>query len=130
MRCRFALTDEEDLATENNMSTSIHSIEEDIDTEDIQPEPGDPDGVLALSTDLNDSDDTEFEIRDKGKSSDSDVNSVKTEFAVPKQTNSTFIIILVLVALILGSGLAAMQFPQVKNWVRQNLPTSLQRFVP
>jgi hypothetical protein len=49
---------------------------------------------------------------------------------VPKQTNSAFIIILILVALILGSGLAAMQFPQVKDWVRQNLPVSLQRFVP
>jgi serine/threonine protein phosphatase PrpC len=130
MRCRFAPADEqEDLVTENNIPASIYTDEKDLDTEDIQPESGAPAGALALtSTDSTDSEDTEFEIRDREKGID--VNSAKTEFAVPKQTNSTFIIILILVALILGSGLAAMQFPQVKNWVRQNLPTNLQRFVP
>jgi protein phosphatase len=130
MRCRFAPADEqEDLVTENNIPASIYTDEKDLDTEDIQPESGDLAGALALtSPDSIDSEDTEFEIRDREK--DIDVNSAKTEFAVPKQTNSTFIIILILVALILGSGLAAMQFPQVKNWVRQNLPTNLQRFVP
>ena len=130
MRCRFAPADEqEDLVTENNIPASIYTDEKDLDSEDIQPESGAPAGALALtSTDSTDSEDTEFEIRDREKGID--VNSAKTEFAVPKQTNSTFIIILILVALILGSGLAAMQFPQVKNWVRQNLPTNLQRFVP
>ena len=130
MRCRFAPADEqEDLVTENNIPASIYTEEKDLDTEDIQPESGDLAGALALtSPDSTDSEDTEFEIRDREKGLD--VNSAKTEFAVPKQTNSTFIIILILVALILGSGLAAMQFPQVKNWVRQNLPTNLQRFVP
>ena len=130
MRCRFAPADaDEDLATENSIPASIHSSEEDIDTEDIQPESGDAAGALALtSSNSKDSEETEFEMEDNAKSID--IDSAKTEFAVPKQTNSTFIIILILVALILGSGLAAMQFPEVKNWVRQNLPTSLQRFVP
>ncbi len=128
MRCRFAPADpDEDLVSENDIPTSIHIAEEDVDTEDIQSEPEDAAGALALtSSDSTDEEDTEFEIRDRG----SDRDSAKTELAVPKQTNSAFIIILILVALILGSGLAAMQFPQVKNLIRQNLPENLQKFVP
>lgn len=129
MRCRFAIADEDEVI-ENNIPTSIHSAEEDIDTEDIQPESRDPAGALALtSPDSTDSEDTEFEIRDKAEAVD--IDSAKTEFAVPKQTNSTFIIILILVALILGSGVATvMYFPQVKTWMRQHLPENLKGFVP
>jgi serine/threonine protein phosphatase PrpC len=124
MRCRFAPIDpQEDQVSENDVLTSINTAEEEADTEDIQPETEEPAGTLALtSPDSPASEEIEPELKD--------IDSAKTEFAVPKQTNSAFIIILILVALILGSGLAAMQFPQVKDWVRQNLPVSLQRFVP
>jgi protein phosphatase len=124
MRCRFSTIDpQEDQVNENDVLTSINTAEEEADTEDIQPETEEPAGTLALtSPDSPASEDIEPELID--------IDSAKTEFAVPKQTNSAFIIILILVALILGSGLAAMQFPQVKDWVRQNLPVSLQRFVP
>jgi len=124
MRCRFASADlNEEQVSENDIPTAIHTVEEDADTEDIHPASEDMAGALALTSSASEtSEDTEPDLRD--------IDSAKTEFAVPKQTNSTFIIILILVALILGSGLAAMQFPQVKNWVRQNLPESFQKFVP
>jgi protein phosphatase len=124
MRCRFATIDpEEDQVGENDIPTSISTAEEEADTEDIQTETEEPAGALAVtSPESPTSEDLEPELMD--------MDSAKTEFAVPKQTNSAFIIILILVALILGSGLAAMQFPQVKDWVRQNLPVSLQKFVP
>ncbi|WP_434683813.1 protein phosphatase 2C domain-containing protein [Pseudanabaena minima] len=123
MRCRFAPIDpEEDQVGENDNSTSISTAEEEADTEDIQTETEESAGALALTPpDSESSKDIEPELID--------VDSAKTEFAVPKQTNSAFIIILILVALILGSGLAAMQFKQVRDWVRPNLPESLQRFV-
>ncbi|MFO0210207.1 MAG: hypothetical protein ACK53E_05410 [Pseudanabaena sp.] len=38
-------------------------------------------------------------------------------------------IILILVALLLGSGLAALQFPQVKDWIRQHVPANFKKFV-
>jgi serine/threonine protein phosphatase PrpC len=125
MRCRFvpASDSDEDQVSENDLHTSIRTTEEDADTEDIQHESEDVAGALALTAQGVD---TPEEIEPDL----SDIDSAKTEFAVPKQTNSTFIIILILVALILGSGLAAMQFPQVKTWLRQNLPTNLQKFVP
>jgi len=124
MRCRFAPSDpEEDQVGENDISSSISTAEEEADTEDIQTETEEPAGALAVtSPESQTSEDLEPELMD--------MDSAKTEFAAPKQTNSAFIIILILVALILGSGLAAMQFPQVKDWVRQNLPVSLQKFVP
>ena len=125
MRCRFAPADaDENQVSEGNISTTIENIEEDIDTEGIKTDAEDPAGALALTS-------IDSEIpEDLGSNiSDDDPDSAKTEFAVPKQTNSAFIIILILVALILGSGLAAMQFPQVKDWLRQNLPTGLQKFI-
>jgi serine/threonine protein phosphatase PrpC len=126
MRCRFIPADaDEDQVSESNIPTAIENIEEDVDTEDIQPNSEDPAGALALTAI-----DSEIPEEPQPDVSNDDIDSAKTEFAVPRQTNSTFIIILVLVALLLGSGLAAMQFPQVKDWLRQNLPTSLQKFVP
>lgn len=124
MRCRFAPADaDEDQVSENDLHASIHTTEEDADTEDIQHESEDIAGALALTAQgVDTSEEIEPDL--------SDIDSAKTELAVTKQTNSAFIITLILVALILGSGLAAMQFPQVKTWLRQNLPTNLQRFVP
>ncbi|MEA5477946.1 protein phosphatase 2C domain-containing protein [Pseudanabaena galeata UHCC 0370] len=124
MRCRFAPIDpEEDQVGEDGIPATTSTAEEEADTEDIQPETEEQAGALArTSLDSQASDNIEPELMD--------IDSAKTEFAVPKQTNSAFIIILILVALILGSGLAAMQFPQVKDWVRQNLPVNLQKFVP
>jgi len=116
MRCRFAPVDpEEDQVSEDDIPTSISTAEEEADTEDIQTETEEPAGALALTA-------PDSESSEDLKPEPMDMDSAKTEFAVPKQTNSAFIIILILVALILGSGLAAMQFPQVKDWVRQNLP--------
>jgi hypothetical protein len=122
MRCRFKPADpDEDLASENGIPASIRTVEEEADTEDIHPEEAAGDLTLIPIAPKT-SEGSEFEP--------SDIDSAKTEFAVPKQTSSAFMIMLILVALILGSGLAAMQFPQVKEWVRQNLPASLQKFVP
>jgi len=124
MRCRFAPPDpNEDRVSGNELPTFVDTQEEEAITEDIQPDQ-DAAGALATISPFNTkaSQDLEPDI--------DDLESAKTEFAVPKQTNKAFIIILVLVALILGSGLAAMQFPQAREWVREHLPTSLKRFVP
>ena len=125
MRCRFAPPDpNEDRVSGNELPTSVGTLEEDAITEDIQQPDQDAAGALAtiLPFGSKASQDLEPDI--------DDLESAKTEFAVPKQTNKAFIIILVLVALILGSGLAAMQFPQAREWVREHLPTSLKKFVP
>ncbi|ELS33407.1 MULTISPECIES: protein phosphatase 2C domain-containing protein [Pseudanabaena] len=125
MRCRFAPEDvEQDLVNENQITTEVINPSPEADTEDIQAESEEAAGALALtsSSKSESAEDPDFDL--------DEFESAKTELAVPKQTNSAFIIILILVALILGSGLAAMQFPQVKNWVRQHLPTSLQKFAP
>jgi hypothetical protein len=53
------------------------------------------------------------------------MDSAKTEVAVTKQTNSGFIVALELLALVLGSGLAAMQFQPVRAWVEKNVPINL-----
>ena len=125
MRCRFAPPDpNEDQVSGNELPTSVNTLEEDAITEDIQQPDQDAAGALATISpfDSKASQDLEPDIND--------LESAKTEFAVPKQTNKAFIIILILVALILGSGLAAMQFPQAREWVREHLPTSLKKFVP
>jgi hypothetical protein len=122
MRCRFAPADpNEDLVSENDISTSVNSLNPEADTEGNQINNQDLAGALALTEaiDSETSEDPEVEL--------SDIDSAKTEFAVSKQTGSTFIIILVLVALVLGSGLAAMQFPSVRDWVNQHLPASLKK---
>ncbi len=122
MRCRFKPADlDEDLASENGIPASIRTVEEEADTEDIHPEEAAGDLALIPIAPKT-SEESEFEP--------SDIDSAKTEFAVPKQTSSAFMIMLILVALILGSGLAAMQFSPIREWVRQNLPTGLQKFVP
>lgn len=119
MRCRFSPADpNEDLTSENDISTSINTIELNADTE------GNPAAdTLAMATRFSPEtiEDKEAEI--------SDIDLAKTELAVSKQTNGTFIVILVLLALLLGSGLAAMQFQPVRDWVDQQLPTSLKKFV-
>ena len=125
MRCRFAPADlNEDQENEDELIPTSNEVVKDVDTAGIQSDHEDPKGVLATTSLLNSK-------SPEGIENDiSDMDSAKTEFAVPKQTNQAFIIILVLVALILGSGLAAMQFPQVRNWVRQQLPINLKDFVP
>ncbi|MBD2177478.1 protein phosphatase 2C domain-containing protein [Pseudanabaena sp. FACHB-1998] len=126
MRCRFVEESAEDLAEENDLVVSDQTSSEEADTEDIpQQKEEDVAGALVTTSYQDaaaDDEDTEGGV--------SVSETAKTELAVPKQTNSAFIVALVLVALILGSGLAAMQFPQVKDWVRQHLPTNLQKFVP
>ena len=122
MRCRFAPADpNEDLVSENDILTSVNSLNPEADTEGNQINNQDLAGALALTEaiDAETLEDPEVEV--------SDIDSAKTELAVAKQTSSTFIIILVLVALILGSGLAAMQFPSVRDWVNQHLPASLKK---
>ena len=113
MRCCFAIADE-DLASED-LSTSIDGLGldseaagEPINTED------ESDSLMIKSDDLD--------ITEGLEGDPSDMESAKTEVALTKQTNSGFIIALVILALVLGSGLAAMQFKPVQNWVEQNLP--------
>ncbi len=125
MRCRFAPADpDEDLDSKGDISTSASTPEEEADTEDIQSDTEDKAGALATTQPI------EPDTLEDLEPNTIDFDSAKTEFAVPRQTNKAFIIILILIALLLGSGLAAMQFPQVKDWVRQHLPTSLKKFVP
>ena len=113
MRCRFAIADG-DLTSEDE-PTSINGLTLESDTAGslINVEDG-SDSLMVTSAD---SDISEYSADDT-----SDVDSAKTEVAVVKQTNSGFIIALVLLALVLGSGLAAMQFQPVREWVEQHLP--------
>lgn len=126
MRCRFSEPDlDEDLVSENELHTSVNSLktEEEV-TEGNPAEAAEAAGVFVTSYPEN------AETSQNASINVSDAEYAKTEFAVPKQTNKTFIIILILVALILGSGLAAIQFPQVKTWLREKLPTNVQKFIP
>jgi serine/threonine protein phosphatase PrpC len=125
MRCRFTEAPEEDFAEENDLMAAEQTSSEEADTEDILKQDEEEAAGALVTTSYQESSDEEDT---EGGVSASE--TAKTELAVPKQTNSAFIVALVLVALILGSGLAAMQFPQAKNWVRQQLPTNLQKFVP
>ncbi|PZU97989.1 MAG: protein-serine/threonine phosphatase [Pseudanabaena sp.] len=121
MRCRLAEPDiAEDQASEGNLVNSDHPKEEEADTEDIHPsDRQDEVGSLAVTESSAESE-AEEQIS-------TDLDSAKTEFAVPKQTNTAFIVVLILVALILGSGFAAMQFPQVRDWVEKNTPIKLNQ---
>jgi len=127
MRCRFVPADlNETQVSEDDISTS--DGEENADTEDIQSQSDDTVGSLALTQiESESSDDLQPISTDVDDADLEDTDAVKTEFAVVKQTNSTFIILLILVALILGSGFAAIQIPQVKTWVRDNLPANFQK---
>jgi serine/threonine protein phosphatase PrpC len=127
MRCRFAPADaNEDVASPNEQLKALDASEDDADTEDILSDEQIAETVYGESTPVLNS----FAREDLQSKINDDLDSAKTEFAVPQQTNRTFIIILILVALFLGSGLAAFQFPQVRNWVQDHLPTSLKKFVP
>ncbi|BBC23316.1 protein phosphatase 2C domain-containing protein [Pseudanabaena sp. ABRG5-3] len=134
MRCRFAPPDpNEDMVEQITASDD----EDDADTEDILPNPDhavDAAGAL-VATEPIDADNSETVADVAASSTDAgfdidDMDSAKTELGVPRQTNKAFMIILILVALLLGSGFAALQFPQVRDWVRQHVPTSLKKFVP
>jgi serine/threonine protein phosphatase PrpC len=122
MRCRLTAPDiAEDQASEGNLIDTDQLKEQEADTEDIHPhdQPQDDAGALTVS---DSSSDTDAETQE---SFTTNPDSAKTEFAVPKQTNTAFIVILILIALILGSGFAAMQFPQVRDWVQKNLPVKI-----
>lgn len=131
MRCRFAPPDpDEDMVSESDLLTSIDSSQVEPDTEGIDAEPQDLAGAIASSVTPEDIENNiSTNLNTNIPDHISDIDSAKTELAVTKQTNKAFIIILVLVALVLGSGLAAMQFPQAKDWVRQNLPTSVKKLI-
>ena len=127
MRCRFAPADaNEDVASPNEQLKALDASEDEADTEDILSDEQIAETVYGESTHVLNS----LAREDLQSKTNDDLDSAKTEFAVPQQTNRTFIIILILVALFLGSGLAAFQFPQVRNWVQDHLPTSLKKFVP
>jgi serine/threonine protein phosphatase PrpC len=127
MRCRFAPADaDEDAVGTDEQTNLLDGSEDDVDTEDILPNPQTVSTVGGELTTVANNVDHE----DQESETNNDLDSAKTEFAVPQQTNRTFIIVLILIALLLGSGLAAFQFPQVRNWVQDNLPTSLKKFVP
>jgi serine/threonine protein phosphatase PrpC len=118
MRCRFAIADE-DLASEDELtSTNDISLESDTVGDLINAEDR-SDALMVTSADPNISEDSEDDT--------SDMESAKTEVAVVRQTNRGFIVALVLLALVLGSGLAAMQFQPVRDWVEQHLPINLKK---
>ncbi|OIP73317.1 MAG: protein-serine/threonine phosphatase [Oscillatoriales cyanobacterium CG2_30_44_21] len=122
MRCRLAEADiAEDEAIEGNFINPDQPKEDKADTADISPSDRHDDeaGMLAVG---ESSADTEVE-----KQLPDNFDSAKTEVAVPKQTNIAFIVVLILVALILGSGFAAMQFPQVRDWVQKNTPVKINK---
>lgn len=131
MRCRFDhLENDEDVVSEDEHSTSSDRLDSDADTEDILHNPegaANKDVTIAgalvttsaFSEDGNSSDGSETDV--------SDMESAKTELAPPRQTSKALMIILILVALLLGSGLAAFQFPQFKDWVNQHLPINLKK---
>jgi protein phosphatase len=134
MRCRFAPPDpNEDNVSEDAQVTSSEGSEDDVDTEDILPNPNhvnEEAGALATTTTDADSSKSPEPADVPDNLSANDLESAKTELAVPRQTNKAFMIILILVALLLGSGLAALQFQQVRDWLRQHVPASFKKFVP
>ncbi len=123
MRCRFAPPDlqEDDLSEGVAVDPSQSEDTEDgghaadsVDNVDDQPNlVTEPAGALA---------NIEVDGADVAVDSEDFGDETKTELAVTKQTNGTFIVILILIALLLGSGLAAWQVPQVRDWVQQQLP--------
>jgi serine/threonine protein phosphatase PrpC len=115
MRCRFAIADE-DLVSEEEPNNGL-TLESDTAGDLIKAEDG-SEVLMVTSADPDISEDSQ---------DTSDLDSAKTEVAVVKQTNSGFIIALVLLALVLGSGLAAMQFQPVREWVEQHLPINLKK---
>jgi serine/threonine protein phosphatase PrpC len=115
MRCRFAIADD-DLTTDDDSTVSDGLPLESEPTGDLNAEDG-ADSLIVTSGDRGISEDAEDDT--------SDMDSAKTEVAVTKQTNSGFIVALVLLALVLGSGLAAMQFQPVRAWVEKNVPINL-----
>lgn len=132
MRCRFAPADpSEDQVSEDEQLTSSDGAEDNVDSEDILHNLNSVNtlaGALVTTTNVDKSE--SFEPTDVPDNlSDSDLESAKTTLAVPRQTNKAFMIILILVALLLGSGLAALQFPQVKDWIRQHVPANFKKFV-
>lgn len=132
MRCRFAPADpSEDQVSEDEQLTSSDGAEDNVDSEDILHNLNSVNtlaGALVTTTNVDKSE--SFEPTDVPDNlSDSDLESAKTTLAGPRQTNKAFMIILILVALLLGSGLAALQFPQVKDWIRQHVPANFKKFV-
>jgi serine/threonine protein phosphatase PrpC len=123
MRCRFAIADEdlisEDESSEDkSISTDALALESDTAGDLINTESG-SEALMATSADSD--------ISEDSADITSDMDSAKTEVAIVRQTNSGFIIALVLIALVLGSGLAAMQFQPVRDWVEQHLPINLKK---
>ena len=123
MRCRFAIADE-DLISEDELNeddstlTDALALESDTAGDLINTESG-SEALMATSADSN--------ISEDSADITSDMDSAKTEVAVVRQTNRGFIIALVLIALVLGSGLAAMQFQPVRDWVERHLPINLKK---
>jgi hypothetical protein len=123
MRCRFAIADE-DLTSEDELNeddstlADALALESDTAGDLINTESG-SEALMATSADSD--------ISEDSADITSDMDSAKTEVAVVRQTNSGFIIALVLIALVLGSGLAAMQFQPVRDWVERHLPINLKK---
>lgn len=129
MRCRFAPPDpQEDQLIDGTLANS--QADPNLSSEDTEDGHGsnsvdsvnnqqnldtEPAGALANIQ----ADDTGASV-----SSDDFGDEAKTELAVTKKTNGAFIAVLILIALLLGSGLAAVQVPQVRDWVQQQLPKS------
>ncbi|MDX2254759.1 MAG: protein phosphatase 2C domain-containing protein [Pseudanabaenaceae cyanobacterium bins.39] len=118
MRCRFAATNaDEDRLMEGEVLTTDAPQE---DTEDIKPVTSAQDGQLdpagALTT-IPDNSEPESDLEDEGKN----IDEAKTEVAVSKQTNAFFITMMIIVSLLLGSGIAATQIPQIRDWLNQQL---------
>jgi len=118
MRCRFAIADEELVSEDEPTSINELALESEtasdlVDTEVLS------DSLVVASEDSDVSQGLESGV--------SNIDFTKTEVAVTKQTNSGFIVALVLVALLLGTGLAAIQFQPVREWIEQRLPINLKR---
>jgi protein phosphatase len=123
MRCRFAPPDlEEDQLSEGSFGEAGLQSEDtenshngDTAGDEQQDLVTEPAGALA-----------NIEVDGIGATDGDEAlgDEVKTELAVPKQTNNAFIVVLILIALLLGSGLAAWQVPQVRGWLQQQLPKS------
>ncbi|MFM7886095.1 MAG: protein phosphatase 2C domain-containing protein, partial [Pseudanabaena sp.] len=130
MRCRFAPDDpNEDHINEDDQATSSECSEDDVDTKYILPNPNPVEAyAVALATITTDaySDESPESEDVPDRLSDRDLEFAKTELAGSKQTNKAFMIILILVALLLGIGLSALRFQQVKDWIRQHVPASFK----
>ncbi|MEE3717523.1 protein phosphatase 2C domain-containing protein [Tumidithrix elongata RA019] len=120
MRCRLAKPNpEEDRKEEEELATVLQTVplesNRDVTIAEVRTKAKPINPTSALVTSAQKVSNTEVS---------EDINTEKTELGevVAKQTSRGFLILLVCVMFLLGSGLAATQVPSVRKWLERQIP--------